>query len=65
MSTYLVTGDGKEEFYGQIKELLGDKVNGINVVVLHIEDDTDFSIEVYKKTLNEPTKTFNLTKIFC
>lgn len=65
MSTYMITGEGKEQFYNQLKKLLSDKVNGINAIVLHIEDDTDLSLESYEKILNETNKAFNLTKIHC
>lgn len=65
MNTYMVTGEGKEQFYNHLKELLGDKVNGINAVVLHIEDDTELSLEAYTKILNKTNKAFNLTKIHC
>lgn len=64
MSTYMVTGEGKEYFYNQLKELLGDKVNGINAIVLQIEDDTDLSLEAYTKLLNETNNPINLTKLY-
>lgn len=59
----MVTGEGKEQFYNQIKKHLGDKVNGINAMVLQIEDDSDLSLEAYTKILKEMDKPVNLTKI--
>lgn len=68
MGTYMVTGEGKDQFFEQLKELLGNNINGVNALVLHIEDEADFepsSLEAFQKAISETNKAFKITKIYC